>query len=201
MISANMSGRHCLGHAGRGRKVKRTKPVSLTFKSVAEEWLSYYPTLERVRESTMQSYRGFTERNLIPTLGPVPITSMDVDRVEAFIASKRQGEGKLKDSSLRTGLLALRLILKRAKRRGLIPASPMPDVEWQGAKRTEHVDPFTAQELGAIFEAADTVDWNFGTMLRVWAGCGARAGEVSGLQAQDLDVTKGTVCIRRTFLS
>src|SRR5260370_29702263 len=100
IISANMSGRHCLGHAGRGRKVKRTKPVSLTFKSVAEEWLSYYPTLERVRESTMRNYRGFTERDLIPTLGPAPITSMDVDRAESFIASKRQGEGTLKGSTL-----------------------------------------------------------------------------------------------------
>jgi len=72
-------------------------------------------------------------------------------------------------------------------------------VEWKGAERRENVDPFTAQELRAIFAAADEVNWNFGTMLRLWAGCGARAGEVSALQWQDLDPHNGTVLIRRTF--
>jgi len=122
-----------------------------------------------------------------------------VDAVEAFIATKRQGEGKLKDSSLRTGLLALRLILKRAVRRRLIPANPMAEVEWKGAERRENVDPFTGHELRAIFAVADDVNWNFGTMLRLWVGCGARAGEVSALQWQDIDLHRGTVLIRRMF--
>src|SRR4029077_3257278 len=92
-----------------------------------------------------------------------------------------------------------RLILKRAKCRGLILATPMPDVEWIGAKRQESVDPLTSTELRAILDAADSLDWHFGTMLRVWAGSGARAGEVTGLQWQDVDLSKGTVLIRRTF--
>ena len=199
IISANMSGRPCFGHSGRGRRVKRQKPVSLTFASVAQEWLAYYPTLGRVRESSMRGYRSFVECHLVPALGHLPVSAITADTVEAFIATKRQGEGKLKDSSLRTGLLALRLILKRAVRRRLIPANPMAEVEWKGAERRENVDPFTAHELRAIFAAADEINWNFGTMLRLWAGCGARAGEVSALQWQDIDLKKGTVFIRRQF--
>src|SRR5215467_9326937 len=116
IISANMSGRPCFGHSGRGRRVKGQKPVSLTFASVAQEWLN-----------------------------------------------------------------------------------PMAEVEWKGTERRENVDPFTTHELRAIFAAADEINWNFGTMLRLWAGCGARAGEVSALQWQDLDPKNGTVLIRRTF--
>jgi len=200
IISANMSGRHCLGHSGiRGRGVQRAKPVSQSFQSVAEEWCDYYPTLERCRESTMAGYRAFTRNHLVPVLGQVPISQFTPDTIESFIASRRQGDGKLKDSTLKVGLVALHLILKRARRRGLISSSPMADVEWQGSTPRVEPDPFTSAELRAIFSAADGIDFHFGTMLRLWAGSGARAGEVTGLQAQDLDLSKGTVLIRRSF--
>jgi integrase len=200
IISANMSGRHCPGHSGRrGQSVQRTKPVSLSFESVATEWLHYYPSLGRVRESTMLGYERFTRRHLVPVLGAVPIHELTADHIESFIARKRQGSGKLQDNTLQVGLAALRLILKRAKRRGLISSSPFLDVEWKPAQARVEPDPFTSAELRAIFSAADVIDFHFGTMLRLWAGSGARAGEVTGLQAQDLDLSKGTVLIRRTF--
>src|SRR5262249_22315686 len=56
----------------------------------------------------------------------------------------------LSDASLRTGLLALRLILQRAVRTKQIAANPMHEVEWRGTPRVDNVDPFTGPDLRAI---------------------------------------------------
>jgi integrase len=105
----------------------------------------------------------------------------------------------LADNSLKTGLRILGLILKRAVRRGLIPATPMANVEWRSAPRGESVAPVTGAELRAILGAAERVDPDFATMLRLWAQSGCRAGKVSGLQWQDLDLQAGLVKVRHTW--
>lgn len=177
-----------------------------TFDEVFAEWRIKYPATHAVAESTLANYCSFAEHHLRPYFGPMPITSISVETIEDFIATKRAPGGSVRrdgkplaDSSLRTGLLALRLILKRAARRKLIPVSPMGDVEWRGTARTENVDPFTGRELRAILASADRLEPGFAALLQLWAHTGMRAGEVTGLQWQDVDLAAGTVKVRRTF--
>jgi integrase len=181
-------------------------PASPTFGEVYSEWLSRYPALNSVVPTTLENYASFAERHLLPFFGAMPITAITVEAVEAFIEAKRAIGGSVRrpgkplaDSSLRTGLLVLRLILKRATRRKLIPANPMNDVEWRGTARVDQVDPFTGRELQAILGVADRLEPAFGTMFRLWTQAGCRAGELAGLQWQDLDLAAGTVTIRRTW--
>jgi integrase len=61
------------------------------------------------------------------------------------------------------------------------------------------VDPFTGEELRAILTAAEKISPDFATLVRLWAQSGLRAGEVAALQEQDLDPTRGTVTVRRTY--
>jgi integrase len=61
------------------------------------------------------------------------------------------------------------------------------------------VDPFTGAELRAILTAAQGRDPDMATMLRLWAQSGMRAGEVAGLQWQDLDLERGIALVRRTW--
>ena len=177
-----------------------------TFAQVAEEWLTKYPALHAIRPGTLDNYRSFTERHLIPFFGSARITDVTVTRIEDFIEAKRapggsiRFEGKaLSDASLRTGLLALRLILQRAVRTKLVPANPMNEVEWRGLPRLEQVDPFTVSELRAILQASQGLAPDVATLLRLWAQAGMRAGEVCGLQWQDVDLDHGTVLVRRTW--
>jgi len=177
-----------------------------TFDEVFTEWRTRYPTTHAVAESTFANYCSFVEHHLRPYFGSMPITSISVETIEDFIAAKRapggstRRDGKpLADSSLRTGLLPLRLILRRAVRRTLIPANPMNDAEWRGTTRTENVDPFSGRELRAILVAADRLEPDFATLLRLWIQTGMRAGEATGLQWQDVDLDAGTVKVRRTF--
>ena len=45
----------------------------------------------------------------------------------------------------------------------------MNDVEWRGTPNIEQVDPFTTRELTALLSAAERLEPDFATMLRVCA--------------------------------
>jgi integrase len=177
-----------------------------TFLVLAHEWLARYPALHAVHPGTMDAYRSFTVHHLIPALGDLPITALTAERIEEFIEAKRAPGGSrrqpgkaLADSSLRTGLIPLRLILQRAVRLKWIVANPMLDVDWRGQPRTDTVDPFTTAELRAILTTARTSACDCGPMLRTWAQSGMRAGEVAGLQWKDIDLNASIVIVRRTW--
>ncbi len=177
----------------------------LTFRELAEEWRLKYAALHAIRSSTMETYERFTRGHLLPYFGAMPISAITATAIEDFIECKRgpggstrfKGKG-LADSSLRSGLLALRLILTRAVRLKLLPGNPIDAVEWRSAQRVENVDPFTAAELRAML-AVPAVDGDLLTLLELWARTGLRAGEVAGLQPQDVDLEAGAVLVRRTW--
>ena len=177
----------------------------LTFRELAEEWLVKYPALHAIRPGTMENREQFIRGHLLPHFGAMPITAVTTTEIEDFIERKRgpggstrfKGKG-LSDSAIRTGLLALRLILTRAVRLKLLAGHPMDAVEWRSAQRVENVDPFTRAELARIL-AVPAVDGDLLTLLELWARTGLRAGEMMGLQPQDVDLDAGTVLVRRTW--
>ena len=178
-----------------------------TFATIAEEWRRKYPLLHAVRPNTMDNYGSFTETHLLPFFGDRPITAITPEAIEDFIEAKRAPGGSvrrpgkaLSDASLRTGLLALRLILQRAVKVKVIPANPMKEVEFRLAPRIDQVDPFSGPELRALLDGARTaVGPDAATMLRLWAQTGMRAGEMCGLQWQDIDLEQGTALVQRTW--
>jgi integrase len=179
-----------------------------TFAALAEEWVRRYPALHAIRPNTWESYQTFLTHHLLPYFGQQHVSSITTDTIEAFIECKRAPGGSVRrhgkplgDRTLRSGLVVLSLILKRAVRMKLIPTNPMRDVEWGGglSQRTQSVDPFTVPELQAIFGAAGHQDSDFATLLRLWAQSGMREGEVLGLQHHDLDLGTGKVLVRRTW--
>ena len=177
------------------------------FGDVAEEWLDRHAVLRSIRPSTLENYRSFTRHHLIPFFGRMPVAAITADVIEEFVTAKRAAGGSARFSgralsgpSLRTGLMALRLILQRAVRAKILPANPMLDLALRlRADDDDNVDPFTVAELRAIFAAAHELDRDFETLLRLWAQAGPRAGEVLGLTHQELDLDKGRALIERTW--
>jgi integrase len=182
-------------------------PSIPAFAEVAEEWLQKYPALHAIRPSTLENYRSTTARHLLPFFGSTPITAITPSTIEDFIEAKRASGGSVRwagkpisDSTLRTYLEPLKMILKRARRRELILANPFDLVEWRSQQRVENADPFASHELRRILEAAPhAVSPAFATMLRLWAQSGMRAGEVYGLQQHDMNYNAGTALVRRTW--
>jgi integrase len=164
--------------------------ASPTLEAFATEWLKRYPLLQPVRPGTMDNHRSFVTQHLIPFFGGMPVASITTTTVENFIVSKRQAGGStrfqgrpLSESSLRTGLASLRLVLQAAVRAGHLRANPLDGLGRIKRNGDENVDPFTGAELRAILGAAQRLRPDFGTMLRLWAQTGVRAGEVCGLGA------------------
>src|SRR5438445_3077811 len=154
----------------------------------------------------MDTYRSFTEKHLIPFFGSVPVSDITAESIEDFIEAKRAPGGSVRwpgkalaDGSLRTGLLALRLILQRAVRMKVLAANPIKEIEWRGAQRIDQVDPFSGPELRALLAAVRRIDPDFAALLHAWAQSGMRAGEVCGLQWQDVDLEAGTALVQRTW--
>jgi integrase len=184
-----------------------TATPSLTFAAFAQQWLERYPLLHTVRPGTMDNHRSFAKHHLIPHFGAVPIASITAASIENFIISKRQPGGAvrfrdrpLSESSLRTGLATLHLILQQAVRAGHLRVNPLGGLgRFKRANGDECVDPFMGAELRAILDAARDLKPDFAAMLRLWAQTGMRAGEVCGLQWQDLDLEAGTALVRRTW--
>jgi integrase len=100
---------------------------------------------------------------------------------------------------LRTGLIALRLILQHALRAKLIATNPAVGLGRFPRNDEETVDPFTPGELHAIVAASRRQNPAVATFLQVWAQSGMRAGEVSSLRWGDLDLARGIAVVQRTY--
>ncbi len=178
-----------------------------TFSQLAEEWLTKYPVLRSIRPTTLENYRSFVQQHLLPCFGTMRVGDMTAQTVEDFIALKRGPDGSvrrrgrpLSEQSLRTGLIALRLILQRAVALKYLNANPAAGVgRFPRAEEEEQVDAFTGAELRATLSRAFEHDPDFGTFLRLWAQSGMRAGEVCGLRWEDLDLEQGHAIVRRTW--
>jgi integrase len=181
--------------------------VSPTFHAFAREWLERYPLLQTVRPNTMNNHRSFVTHHLIPHFGSTVVASITTSSVENFIVAKRRPGGAIRftdrplsESSLRTGLGTLRLILRQAVRAHYLRTNPMEGLgRFKRNSGDENVDPFTGAEVRAILDASHRLKPDLAVMLRLWAQTGMRAGEVSGLQWQDLDLEAGTAIVRRTW--
>jgi integrase len=172
----------------------------------ATDWLKRYPLLQPVRPGTMDNHRSFVTHHLVPFFGATPVASITTTTVENFIVAKRQAGGStrfagrpLSESSLRTGLATLRLVLQQAVRAGHLRINPLEGLGRFKRNGDENVEPVPGAELRAILEATQRLRPHFATMLRLWAQTGMRAGEVAGLQWQDLDLEAGTALVRRTW--
>jgi integrase len=178
----------------------------MTFADLAADWQTWYPGLHAIRATTMDNHESVLRAHLLPFFGALPVRDITVDTVERFIAAKRALGGSLRrggkplaDSSLRVVLATLQLILDRAVRRGMLSANPVPLADWRGMPRIEQIDPFTPAELRRILAAADLLNREIGTLLRLWMQAGLREGEVLALRTNDLDLQAGTVVVDETY--
>lgn len=108
----------------RRRKVKPT-----SFEDFALNWLETYPAARGLKRSTRQSYETIVNKHLIPALGGTRLELVDLDRLERYVAAKR--EQGLGPASVNRHLNLLNLLFAAAIKRGALRANanPVPLVE------------------------------------------------------------------------
>jgi len=93
----------------------------------------------------------------------------------------------LADSTIKTNLPTLRLVLDHGVKLGLLAANPMRSGErlWRPIAAAQ-VEAFTASELRSILKAAREIDLHFAVLIQVMAQSGLRPGEALGLRRLDV---------------
>jgi integrase len=169
------------------------EPSELTVAEYLSSWLEEV-VRHRVAVRTYDRYASIIKSNLVPLLGSVKLTSLHPSQVQhAYSQLVDQG---LSPATVNKAHAVLHSALKHAKRMGLIARNPTEDLSLPKIRRPE-IRALDEDEIQRLLAAAKgtSVEVPILTLLTV----GLRRGELLALRWGDVDLTAGTMCIRRTL--
>lgn len=188
-----------------------------TLREEVEEWLQGASAgsilnnrKERYKPAVLRGYEIALRLRVLPTLGDRRLDSI-AHRDLLALQEQLQGAGA-SGSLIRASFVPLQAILRRAKRRGVIPANPALDLELPSAGRRERAaTPEQAAELLSSFEIArEALAWvdskgkqhepDYRVETALWATAfyaGLRRGEMRALRVSDVDLEASTLTVER----
>jgi integrase len=168
---------------------------------VAEAGRRYITNREMLglKRGTLSDYESYLRVHLIPFFDGRSLDEIDVDLVEAFIATKR-AEGKA-IKSVRNYLGLLQAIFALALKRGWCAANPVAAIDKPRDRQDHDIRYLNGDELEELLRA--TPDTELGRLERTLyltaAMTGLRRGELLALRWQDVDFEAGVIRVRRTY--
>ena len=147
--------------------------------------------------STLEGYRGWSRRAIVPKLGKIPVAKLDVMTIEDFYRTL-VSEG-LSALSVRHVHAVLRRALVSAQRWGWIVANPAALAEPPRAAVKEQKPPSPAEARGFIAWCIAHDEDDLAVVLRLAAISGARRGELVALRWSDVDFETGHLTIARAM--
>lgn len=157
------------------------------FGTYASTWLRDHPKMG-------PRYRETCERNLRLHLAPlrdVPLRAMTPAVVRKWYAAALRGTGGR--TSIAQSYRFLHAVMNTALRDGAVAKNPC-HIPGAGSDRAKERPVTTPAQIAALIEAI-TPRYRAAVLLAAW--CGLRRGEVLGLHPADVDLTAGTVAVRR----
>lgn len=203
--------------AARAPAVKEEeKPSTPTLSEFFDKTMS--PLWEAsLTRSAFSRYEVSYRLHVRPVLGETPISKLDRDEIKKLVVSllqknaakrthgeERQAdelERKLSKDSIRIIVATLRAMLNEAVERKIIsvnPATRLGKLYREAGSVHEQVDPFTAEEIPPLLDAA-RVHFGFENYVLTLTlfHTGLRASELAGLQWPDLDFRGRFITVRR----
>lgn len=192
-----------VGKLAKGEPVRSAK---MTFGEFAETALAGIGG----RPRTVEKHRYNLDKHLLPRFRGRKLADITTDDVARLVAEMKRGvcfekvDGRQIRKQRPAGyagwtiagvVTTLSAIMRKAKRRGLIAASPVADLE--RAERpnlqTDEKRVLNDAEIVKLLEHAD----GFRPLIAVLIFCGLRLGEALGLRWSDIDDTAGFIHVRR----
>ncbi len=178
---------------GRGVHVPASK--SITVEAAGRAWLDSCGDLER---ATRASYEAHLRIHILPYLGNVKLSELDVGTVRAWRDRLRaEGRSIAMARKVRTSFSSL---LTDAQERGAVAQNVVKSMaRGKGERRARArlragVDIPTPAEIDALLSVA-AGRWR--PFLLVAIRCGLRASELRGLRWEDVDFTNGVLHVRQ----
>ncbi len=176
------------------------RPSGVTVGEYPDEWLRDHAGL-RVRNRTLEGYRDYVRRYLLPAIGRIPLdrlTPRDVRAMEvALLRSGGRGGAAL---SPRTVLQAHRILsssLSNAVRIGLVPRNAAAAVEPPRVARYEAAILGWAEVHRFLSQVTEPL---FHTLFLLAVQTGLRRSELLGLQWRDVDLSTGALSVQRALI-
>jgi len=159
----------------------------------------------KVRPAALHAYRNHVLRHIIPAIGSVRLSELNVGHVEraklrwastGHGRSKKAGDNRISPRTVRHIYGTLNAALNRAKRQRLIAVNPCELTDAPSVERKEMraLDVLGATALLRAFEGSP-IDAAIVTAI----GTGLRRGELLALQWRDVDLDAGTLTVNRAI--
>jgi integrase len=169
------------------------------FAAFAFAWLDSLAGTVKAR--TLAEYRRLYDTYVAPEFATRPIGAVspaDARRFRADLVNKGLARGTIKHA-----FDVFRRIMDVAVQDGAIPANPAASVPLPRTTATGDTPvfaphPLTSDQVARISAHIGARHKVYGLVVLFLAYTGLRAGELAGLEVQDLDLDRGTVAVRRT---
>jgi integrase len=182
------------------------KPL-VTFQEYAEQWLETVGAV-RLRPATVEQYRLRLRLRQLPTLGPLPMTSITRETVRTLLGQMVKvgnQHSKGRPAARRTiqgALRTLSAIFTTAEEDGLVPTNPARRLGAQvaptAADSLSEIEVFDRGEVSRLLGLAELDYPEYYPFLLCLARTGMRLGEAIGLEWRDVDWTTRVILIRRS---
>ena len=155
-------------------------------------WCNHHiDDLTGVNQATRNKYRSFVVNDIAPSnIGPLPLSAVTNHDVAGWLNSL---QGSAKTAANKHGFLAS--ALNAAVRAGHISANPSEGNRLRRDEPSEMV--FLTHEEFALLHSCVSEHWKPLVEFLVASGC--RFGEATALKPGDINLTEGTVDIRRAW--
>jgi integrase len=166
-------------------------PERIRLAAYLNQWLEYQRA-RGIRTRTLEVYRGYVSREIVPVIGGLEIAQLRPGHVRAVLAGmQRRG---LSAATIAQARGVLSSAMRQAMEDGLIPFNPVAPVKRPNIRRAEPHWP-TPVQLAFLLEASRGTLWEVPILLA--AVTGARRSEILGISWGDVDLEPGTIHIRR----
>jgi integrase len=182
------------------RQGRRRGPSGVTVKELGEAFIEGAKdgsvrnrSGDPFKPSVIRGYEAALKNRVYPAMGSRKVDTITAIDVQDF-ADELKGSG-LGPSSVRNTLMPLRVIFRRAMRRGIVGANPVSGVELDAVrgKRDRIATPEEAAALIAALPVGDRPIW----ATAVYAGL--RRGELQALRWGAVNLGSGVIEVRASY--
>jgi integrase len=171
---------------------------NVLFSDWVAHWLEYKEAQNKIRKTTLCSYRRIVETHVVPHFGERKIKLSEVGwaEIEQYMRTKAK---TLCTGSLRCHRVVLSQAFGLAKKHGYILMSPVGDAELPESKKKSSVAKFVpeAEQFGKILSSLAGEELY--PLIYLTVSFGLRRSEVTALKWEVFDETKRTLEIKNTF--
>ena len=179
--------RHCKGYAVLNENMR--------FSELAEWYFSNY-ALQKLKESTVYTYKGQYKKHIEPILDNVKVKDINAPRLTQIMQSY-----DLNPSTVRKLYVIVQSIFRRGAEQGFIRDTPCRNVVLPKRKKSRKNKALEEDKLRRFMNYLESKPWDedFKRIIKTLLYTGMRSGECLGLSWNDVDFENNLIFINHTL--